>query len=110
MDNPHQLFVGTSYLDVVQSEKWATFEVVEPGSYTVETFPWDGACGYALEATTAFELRTGTTPGDVIATSSLNEANCSTVTADLTPGTHYVLVSLDGSEGQRYGLYVRENP
>ena len=102
--------MGTSFLDVLESgSEWIRFEVTAAGSYTVETFPWDGACGYALEAATFFFLISGVDMID-FASSNRNAANCSTATVDLAPGTYFVQLSLDGSEGRRYGIQVKRNP
>jgi len=87
-------------------------QIAQPGSYTFETSPWVGACGFALEDAT--EIGLFDAAGTFLTSASFLDPRrfnfCSRLTRTLSPGTYNVAVAGvfgGGVFGGRYRLQAR---
>src|SRR5437867_3114495 len=90
-------------------------QIAQPGSYTFETSPWVGACGFALEDATQIGLFDAA--GTFLTSASFLDPRrynfCSRLTRTLSPGTYNVAVAGvfgGGVFGGRYRLQARVGP
>jgi subtilisin family serine protease len=84
--------------------------IPQPGQYTFETSPVDGACGFALEEDTVIGLYDA--QGNLITSNDDIDKNagnfCSRITATLTPGTYHI--GVQGYNGGTYRVQARVGP
>ncbi len=90
-------------------------QIAQPGSYTFETSPWIGACGFALEDATQIGLFDAA--GTFLTSAGFLDPRhldfCSRLTRTMSPGTYYVEVAGvfgGGVFGGRYRLQARVGP
>jgi len=90
-------------------------QIAQPGSYTFETSPWVGACGFALEDATQIGLFDAA--GTFLTSAGFLDPRrynfCSRLTRTLSPGTYNVAVAGvfgGGVFGGRYRLQARVGP